>query len=143
MTTALQLRPTDNVLEIGTGSGYQAAVLAKLCKTVHTIEIVAPLGEKARERLKTMGFSNVQVHIGDGYQGWPDAAPFDRIILTASPPELPPKLVEQLANGGVIVGPVGDVDVGPQVLGRWTKHGERLEFEDLGPVLFVPMVKGW
>jgi protein-L-isoaspartate(D-aspartate) O-methyltransferase len=141
MTTALQLVPDHKVLEIGTGSGYQAAILARLCKTVHTIEIVPPLGTAAAERLRAMGFGNVHVRIGDGYLGWPEQAPFDRILLTASPPELPPRLVQQLADGGVIVGPVGDVEAGPQVLGRWTKHGARLDFADLGPVLFVPMVK--
>ncbi|HZR83118.1 MAG TPA: protein-L-isoaspartate(D-aspartate) O-methyltransferase [Candidatus Binatia bacterium] len=138
MTDALRLRGDERVLEIGTGSGYQAAVLSRLAREVDTIEIVAPLGEEARERLARLGYRNVQVRIGDGYRGWPELAPFDRILLTAAPPELPATLVEQLADGGILVAPVGEAD--DQILARWTKHGPALDRELLGGVRFVPMV---
>ncbi len=139
MTHALKLKGTETVLEIGTGSGYQAAVLSRLVKALYTIEIVAPLGEKAKQRLAELGYRNVHVRIGDGYQGWPEHAPFDRIILTAAPPAMPPALVRQLAPGGIIVAPVGDA---LQNLVRWTKVGGGLEKETLGAVRFVPMVPG-
>jgi protein-L-isoaspartate(D-aspartate) O-methyltransferase len=107
MTEALQLRGGERVLEIGTGSGYQAAILGRLAREVYTIEIVPELGEEARQRLERLGFGNVQVRIGDGYAGWPERAPFDRIILTAAPPEVPRALLDQLADGGILVAPVG------------------------------------
>ena len=107
MTQALELTGRERVLEIGTGSGYQAAVLSKLCAHVDSIELLAPLGEAARARLAALGYSNVTVRIGDGYRGWPDDAPFDRILLTAAPPEIPEVLIEELAEGGVLVAPVG------------------------------------
>ena len=107
MTQSLALRPSDRVLEIGTGSGYQTAVLCEIAKHVYTIELVRPLGEAARERLTALGYSNVSFKIGDGYRGWPDHAPFDAIIVTAAPPEIPPELIEQLKEGGRIVVPVG------------------------------------
>jgi protein-L-isoaspartate(D-aspartate) O-methyltransferase len=138
MTDALRLTGSERVLEIGTGSGYQAAVLSRLAREVHTIEIVESLGNEARERLARLGYSNVQVRIGDGYRGWPELAPFDRIILTAAPPSLPPALIEQLVDGGVLVGPLGVGD--DQSLVRWVKHGDRLEATTLGGVRFVPMV---
>src|SRR5690606_28550490 len=100
MTEALRPAPTDRVLEIGTGSGYQAAVLAELVAQVLTIEIVAPLGERAREDLARLGYRNVQVRVGDGYEGWPEHAPFDAIIVTCSPEHVPQPLVEQLREGG-------------------------------------------
>jgi protein-L-isoaspartate(D-aspartate) O-methyltransferase len=139
MTDALALKGNERVLEIGTGSGYQAAVLAMLCREVYSIEIIDPLGRVAKQRLDDLGYRNVQVRIGDGYLGWPEHAPFDRIILTAAPPEMPPALVEQLAEGGMIVAPVGEED---QRLVRWTKTAGRLEKRDLGSVRFVPMVRG-
>jgi protein-L-isoaspartate(D-aspartate) O-methyltransferase len=139
MTNALRLGGSEKVLEIGTGSGYQAAVLAGLAKDVFSIEIVEPLGIDARDRLARLGYDNVHVRIGDGYRGWPEEAPFDRIVLTASPPEMPRALVDQLAEGGIIVGPVGD---DRQELVRWSKRGGRLEKEILGGVRFVPMVPG-
>ncbi len=139
MTQALALTGTETVLEIGTGSGYQAAVLSGLVKELYTIEIVAPLGEQAKTRLVQLGYRNVHVRIGDGYQGWPEHAPFDRIILTAAPPTMPQALVRQLAPGGIIVAPVGDA---LQNLVRWTKVGGALEKETLGAVRFVPMVHG-
>jgi protein-L-isoaspartate(D-aspartate) O-methyltransferase len=139
MTHALKLTGTETVLEIGTGSGYQAAVLSGLVKALYTIEIVAPLGEQAKQRLAALGYRNVHVRLGDGYQGWPEHAPFDRIILTAAPPRMPAALVQQLAPGGIIVAPLGD-DL--QNLVRWTKVGHDLEKETLGAVRFVPMVPG-
>jgi protein-L-isoaspartate(D-aspartate) O-methyltransferase len=139
MTNALRARPEHKVLEIGTGSGYQAAVLAGLVRDVYTIEIVEPLGVEARERLARLGYRNVHVRIGDGYRGWPEEAPFDRIVMTASPPQIPDALVAQLAEGGILVGPVGDEQ---QDLIRWTKRGGVLEKENLGAVRFVPMVPG-
>jgi protein-L-isoaspartate(D-aspartate) O-methyltransferase len=140
MSDALALRGGERVLEIGTGSGYQAAVLSLLAREVFTIEIVAPLGETAKQRLRELGYRNVNVRVGDGYKGWPEHAPFDRILLTAAPPEVPQALVQQLKEGGVLVAPVGDTH--PQRLVRWTKTAGKLKKEDLGPVLFVPMVKG-
>ena len=137
MTQALRLTGEERVLEIGTGSGYQAAVLALLAADVYSIEIVAPLGERARERLMRLGYDNVTVRIGDGYQGWPAHAPFDRIILTAAPPTMPAALVAQLKEGGILVAPVGE-DI--QDLVRWTKRDGKLDKERLGAVRFVPMV---
>jgi protein-L-isoaspartate(D-aspartate) O-methyltransferase len=139
MTNALKLTGRETVLEIGTGSGYQAAVLSGLVGELYSIEIVEPLGKAAKKRLAELGYDNVHVRIGDGYKGWPEHAPFDRIILTAAPPEMPAALVEQLANGGIIVAPVGDVE---QNLVRWTKQGRDLTKENLGAVRFVPMVPG-
>jgi protein-L-isoaspartate(D-aspartate) O-methyltransferase len=107
MTELLEPRPDARVLEIGTGSGYQAAVLAECVAKVYSIEIVAPLGERAREVLKELGYRNVEVRIGDGYKGWPDAAPFDGIIVTAAPDHIPQPLVDQLAPKGRLVIPVG------------------------------------
>ena len=141
MTSALRLTGTERVLEIGTGSGYQAAVLARLCREVYSIEIVAPLGEAARDRLRDLGYANVHVRIGDGYQGWPEAAPFDRVLLTAAPPEIPGALLKQLVEGGTLVAPVGEQGE-VQRLVRWTKQQGTLKKEDLGTVRFVPMVRG-
>jgi protein-L-isoaspartate(D-aspartate) O-methyltransferase len=140
MSQAIELDGPERVLEIGTGSGYQAAILAVLAHEVFTIEIVEPLGQSARARLAELGYSNVHVRIGDGYAGWPDKAPFDRILLTASPPEIPQALVDQLADGGVIVAPVGP-EGEAQRLVRWKKRGTSLERTDLGGVRFVPMVR--
>ena len=107
MTQALQLQPSHTVLEIGTGSGYQAAILAELVKQVYSIEIVPDLAESARRALTQAGYRNVEVRSGNGYLGWPERAPFDRIIVTAAPPEIPQALVDQLAVGGIMVVPVG------------------------------------
>jgi len=139
MTDALELSGRERVLEIGTGSGYQAAVLSLLSSEVYSIELVAPLGRASKQRLHRLGYANVHVRVGDGYLGWPEHAPFDRIILTAAPPKMPQPLVTQLRDGGIIVAPVGDRD---QRLVRWTKVGGRLHQEDLGAVRFVPMVHG-
>jgi protein-L-isoaspartate(D-aspartate) O-methyltransferase len=139
MTQALEVEPKHKVLEIGTGSGYQAAVLAELAQAVYTIEIVEPLGETARKTLESLGYRNVHVRIGDGYLGWPEQAPFDRIMVTAAPEEVPPALVEQLAVGGRMAVPVGTVYQELRIL-RKTRTG--LELLDSMPVRFVPMVKG-
>jgi len=137
MTEALELRPQDRVLEIGTGSGYQAAVLSVLVREVYSMEIVERLGREAEARLKEMGYANVHVRIGDGYRGWPEAAPFDAIIVTAAPLDVPPALVAQLRLGGRLVVPVGRY---VQNLIRLRRTEKVLERENLLPVRFVPMV---
>ncbi len=137
MSEALALRPGDRVLEIGTGSGYQAAVLARLCREVYSMEIIPALGKAAAERLAQMGFSNVRVRVGDGYKGWPEAAPFDAIIVTAAPERLPQALVDQLAAGGRMVLPLGR---GVQDLVRIRRTAKGIARESLLPVRFVPMV---
>ncbi|MGD8718840.1 MAG: protein-L-isoaspartate(D-aspartate) O-methyltransferase [Candidatus Zixiibacteriota bacterium] len=137
MTEALQLEADDRVLEIGTGSGYQAGILAEIAAEVYTIEIVESLGESARETLERLGYDNVHVHIGDGYAGWPEEAPFDAIIVTCAPDHVPPALLEQLDEGGRLVLPLGGQY--PQMLKRYTRRGDDYDEEDLEPVLFVPM----
>ena len=137
MTERLEPRPTDRVLEIGTGSGYQAAVLSPLVKTVYSIEINKPLGEKAARILARLGYKNVITKIGDGFQGWPEHAPFDKIIVTCSPEEIPQPLVEQLAEGGRMVIPVGERY--DQMLVLLTKRDGEMVRESLVPSLFVPM----
>jgi len=136
MTEALGLRGGERVLEIGTGSGYQSAVLAKIAGTVYTIEIVPELAEEARERLARLGYRNVRVRAGDGYLGWPEAAPFDAIIVTAAAPRIPEPLKHQLAEGGRLVVPVGDED---QELIVVTRHGSAFDERRVLPVRFVPM----
>jgi protein-L-isoaspartate(D-aspartate) O-methyltransferase len=140
MSDALDVTGSERVLEIGTGSGYQAAVLSLLVREVFSIEIVEELGLTAKRRLAELGYRNVEVKVGDGYKGWPEKAPFDRVILTAAPPEIPQALVDQLKEGGVLVAPVGESGV--QRLLRWKKEGGKLLKEDLGAVRFVPMVRG-
>jgi len=137
MTEQLRPQPTDRVLEIGTGSGYQAAVLGPLVREVYTIEIVEPLGRKAAKTLKRLGYKNVHVRVGAGYQGWPDAAPFDKIIVTCSPEHVPRALFDQLAEGGQMIIPVGERY--QQTLYRLTKRKGKLQTEKLQPTLFVPM----
>lgn len=137
MTEKLEPKPTDKVLEIGTGSGYQAAVLAPLVRTVYSIEINEKLGEKAAKTLARLGATNVVTKIGDGFRGWPEHAPFDKIIVTCSPEDVPRPLVEQLAEGGRMVIPVGERY--DQTLVLLTKREGRLEREALVPSLFVPM----
>jgi protein-L-isoaspartate(D-aspartate) O-methyltransferase len=142
MTDLLNPKSSDSVLEVGTGSGYQAAVLALLVSKVYTIEIVAPLGTRATETLKGLGYSNVVTRIGDGYNGWPEAAPFDSILVTAAADEIPKPLIEQLKPGGRLVIPVGgrseiqqlmtiDKNVDGTTLSRRTV-----------PVRFVPLIRG-
>jgi len=138
MTELLQLTGEESVLEIGTGSGYQAAVLAQMTKSVYTIEIVEPLAKSSSALLKKLGHENVMVKYGDGYQGWPEHAPFDRIIVTAAPDEIPQALIDQLAIGGRMVLPVGKQY---QELVLVTKTEKRVTRKDIIPVRFVPMVK--
>ena len=137
MTQALDLKAQDKVLEIGTGSGYQAAVLAEMAGEVYTIEIIEPLADRARETLKALGYENIHVRHGDGYQGWPSEAPFDAIIVTAAPETVPPALIEQLKEGGRMILPVGTVWQELKLLIK--KDGKLLE-KRLLPVSFVPMV---
>ena len=137
MTEALQPEATDKVLEIGTGSGYQAAVLSPLVEHVYSIEIVPELGEAAEEVLKRLKYENVSTRVGDGFLGWPDAAPFDKIIVTCSPESVPKPLVEQLREGGQMIIPVGERY--QQTLFRMTKKDGKLVREALRPTLFVPM----
>jgi protein-L-isoaspartate(D-aspartate) O-methyltransferase len=136
MTEAARLDADDKVLEIGTGSGYQAAVLAEVAGEVYSIEIVEPLGREAAATLARLGYGRVHLRIGDGYRGWPEAAPFDAILVTAAPLEVPRPLVEQLAVGGRLVVPVGD---GLQELRVITKTPEGTTTETMFPVRFVPM----
>jgi protein-L-isoaspartate(D-aspartate) O-methyltransferase len=138
MTEALEPEPGDRVLEIGTGSGYQAAVLATIVEQVYTIEIVPQLAQSAVTRLETLGYDNVQAKQGDGYFGWEAFAPFDAIIVTAAPDHLPQPLVGQLKEGGHIVIPIGPPG-GYQSLWRFTRVGDELEAENLGGVRFVPL----
>lgn len=139
MTEALGLKGDERVLEIGTGSGYQAAILSVLVREVYTIEILEPLAREADRRLKELGYKNVEVKCGDGYLGWPEKAPFDAVMVTAAPPEIPQELVKQLKVGGKMVLPVG---VGSQDLIRLTKTEGGMRKENLLPVRFVPMVPG-
>ncbi len=136
MTEYLHLGPEDNVLEIGTGSGYQAAVLAEIIDTVYTIEIVDVLARKAQKTLERLGYENVFVKVGDGYKGWPEHAPFDAIIITAAPTKIPAPLKEQLKVGGRMILPLGDYS---QELVLIEKNEKGYEQKKLLPVRFVPM----
>ena len=137
MTEQLQPKPTDHVLEIGTGSGYQAAVLAELVAKVYTVEIIEDLARRAAADLKRVGYTKVSVRAGDGYKGWPEASPFDAIIVTCAPEKVPPPLIEQLKDGGRMIIPVGPMWDQELVLLR--KQGDRLERHAVLPVRFVPM----
>jgi protein-L-isoaspartate(D-aspartate) O-methyltransferase len=136
MTEQLRLSGHERVLEVGTGSGYQAAVLAELAKEVYTIEIVPELGERARADLARLGYKNVEVRVGDGYRGWPEHAPFDAIIVTAAPDHVPQPLVDQLAVGGRMVLPVGTWE---QELRLIERDAQGVRHEHLIDVRFVPM----
>jgi len=136
MTEALSLRGGETVLEIGTGCGYQAAVLAEVAARVFTIEIVAPLAAEAAERLRRLGHANVRVRAGDGYLGWPEEAPFDAIVVTAAAPRVPEPLLQQLRDGGRLILPVGEET---QDLVLVTRHGARFEERRVLAVRFVPM----
>jgi protein-L-isoaspartate(D-aspartate) O-methyltransferase len=137
MTELLELKGNEKVLEIGTGSGYQAAVLAEIVKEVYTIEIVEPLARSAKERLQELGYKNIKVKAGDGYQGWPEAAPFEAILVTAAPDHIPEPLIRQLKEGGRMVLPVGTYPY--QELKKIIKKSGRAEVSNILPVLFVPM----
>ena len=137
MTQAAALRGGGKVLEVGTGSGYEAAVLAEIASQVYTIDILEPPAKKAEVLLKSLGYQNIHVRVGDGFLGWPEEAPFDAILVTGWVPKFPPPLVEQLKEGGRIVAPVGEET---QVLGVGTKKAGKLKRKDLGPVAFVPMM---
>ena len=141
MTEMLDVRKDDRVLEIGTGSGYQSAILSQLAKEVYTIEIVAQLATSAADRLKRLGYKNVSVREGDGYNGWPQKAPFDRIILTAAPPELPQVIVNQLKPGGKLLAPVGRAVFNQEIMLVEKAPDGKITSRSLLPVSFVPMVK--
>ena len=138
MTAALEPSTSDRVLEIGTGSGYQAAVLAELVGEVYTIEIVPALAKQAASVLKELGYTNIHTRLGDGYAGWPEAAPFTKIIVTAAPDEVPQALVDQLAVGGIMVVPVGR---GDQMMTIIRKTPDGVVQRETIPVRFVPMIK--
>ena len=139
MTEALKLRPGERVLEIGTGSGYQAAVLAELINEVYSVEIIETLGIRAQKTLGALGYKNIHIKIGDGHKGWPQKAPFDAIIVTCAPEQIPRALVEQLKEGGRMIIPVGR-NGAVQKLVRAVKREGRLKTEDVMLVRFVPMV---
>ena len=145
MTAALELSPTDRVLEIGTGSGYAAAVLSRIVTTVYSVERLSGLAQSARQRLERLGYTNIIIHEGDGTLGWPEHAPYDAIIVTAGAPDVPPPLLEQLANGGRLVVPIGrSCEVQELVrVRRISRHDYRTE--DLCGVRFVPLIgaAGW
>ena len=141
MTEHLRLRPAHRVLEVGTGSGYQAAVLSRLAHDVVSIERYRTLAEKARGRLRTLGYDNVEVVVGDGFAGVPEKAPYDRIIVTAATPEVPQALLDQLTDDGVMLLPLGPQD-GTQNIVKLTKTQTGLAREDLIAVRFVPLLHG-
>lgn len=139
MTEVLQLKPADKVLEIGTGSGYQAAVLAEIVKEVYTIEIRKPLADMAEKRLEDLGYDTVRVKYADGYFGWEKHAPFDAIIITAAANHIPPPLIKQLKEGGRLILPLGST-LFYQTLTLVTKKKDNLDVEQMGSVAFVPMI---
>ncbi len=141
-TDLLRPKPTDTVLEVGTGSGYQAAVLAEIVAKVYSIEVIPELGNEARTRLEALGYRNIEVRIGDGYAGWPEKAPFDGILVTAAAPRVPKALVDQLKPGGRMVIPVGG-EMEMQYLNVLTKRADGgVDEKRVLPVRFVPLVPG-
>jgi protein-L-isoaspartate(D-aspartate) O-methyltransferase len=142
MTEALELEAGHKVLEIGTGSGYQAAVLAEICLHVYSVEIVEPLGIRAALILDTLGYKNIHLRIGDGYAGWPEQSPFDRIIVTCAPEEVPQVLVDQLAPGGKLVIPVGAAHGRQHMVFIEKDQKGRVRKREGHPVRFVPMTGG-
>jgi protein-L-isoaspartate(D-aspartate) O-methyltransferase len=141
-TDLLNAKPADSILEVGTGSGYQAAVLAEIVSRVYTIEIIEPLGKAATKRLGELGYGNIEVRIGDGYKGWPEKAPFDGIVVTAAAPRVPQALVDQLKPGGRMVIPVGG-EGSTQYLKLLTKRADGgVDEKRVLPVRFVPLVPG-
>ena len=140
MTALLDIRPGDRVLEIGTGSGYQAAVLAETGAEVYSIELLPGLAAKAEEALRAAGYDEIRLRVGNGYLGWPEEAPFDRVIVTAAPPEIPPALLEQLAPGGRLIAPVGGASEIQELLLAYRNEDGEVVIEEHGAVAFVPMV---
>lgn len=143
MTQTLHLTPDNRVLEVGTGSGYQVAILSRLANQIYTVERVEELSRCAEQIVQELGYDNIAFRVGDGGYGWPEVAPFDAIIVTAAAPEVPQPLIAQLADGATLVAPVGPA--GYQELVRLTKQGEGTKVEHLVPVAFVPLVgeHGW
>ncbi|MCW5700571.1 MAG: protein-L-isoaspartate(D-aspartate) O-methyltransferase [Rhodospirillales bacterium] len=141
MTQALEVGDRQKVLEVGTGSGYQAAILSRLCRRVYTIERYRDLLNDAEERFKELGITNITSRVGDGTFGWPEQAPFERIIVTAAATDIPPLLGKQLADGGIMVLPIDD-GAGGQSLIRVRRHGSEFDTEDIGEARFVPLVPG-
>ena len=139
MTEKLDLKPTDRVLEIGTGSGYQAAVLSKICKEVYTIEIIPPLGKRAKQLLENLGYTNIKKKVADGYYGWEKYAPFDAIIVTAAATHIPPPLIKQLKVGGRMVTPIGGVFQVQRLMFIRKNSDGTLISESICPVRFVPL----
>ena len=137
MTEAIRPQPGEKILEVGAGSGYQAAVLAQMGADVYTVEIVEPLAEMARQTLERLGYTKAHVKHGDGYRGWPEHAPFDAVIVTCAPDKIPPDLIAQLRDGGRMIIPVGGGLEQELVLLR--KHGDKVEKQSVLPVRFVPM----
>ncbi len=142
MTEALKVGPRMKVLEVGTGSGYQSAVLAPLCRRLYTIERHRGLLNAAERHLAKLRQSNITTRVGDGYKGWPEQAPFDRIIVTAAAPEIPPVLIDQLAPGGILVIPVGRSSNEQNIVRVTKRDTDEIERETLLPVRFVPLVVG-
>lgn len=140
MTQLLRLKRGAKVLEIGTGSGYQTAILAKLAGEVYSVEIIAELAQEAAHRLQRLGYSNVKVKCDDGYHGWAEFAPYDAIIVTAAADQVPPPLIEQLKDGGILVIPVGS-ERGNQTLQKITKEGDHISTENVIGVVFVPFTR--
>jgi protein-L-isoaspartate(D-aspartate) O-methyltransferase len=138
MTEALRLEPSHHVLEIGTGCGYQTAILAEIAREVYSIEVVPELASRAQQTLQALGYTNVHVRAGDGYAGWPEHAPYDRIIGAAAADAVPPTLVDQLEDGGILVMPIGTFAQELRVL---QKHGTAMNLLATLPVRFVPMIK--
>jgi protein-L-isoaspartate(D-aspartate) O-methyltransferase len=137
MTEVLDPKPTDRVYEVGTGSGYQSAILSRIVKDVYSVEIHAPLSKRATAVHKEVGYTNIHTRVGDGYEGWPEAAPFDKIIVTCAPTKIPQPLIDQLKEGGRIVIPIGERF--DQVVYAGDKHDGKVKLKPLKPTLFVPM----
>jgi protein-L-isoaspartate(D-aspartate) O-methyltransferase len=137
MTELLDVQPTDRVLEVGTGSGYQAAVLAELAAEVHSVEVIPELARQARENLADLGYANIHLHTGDGSQGWPESAPYDGILVAAAAPETPQPLLDQLTDGGRLVIPAGSRGI--QQLEVWRRAGQAFDRQVNLDVCFVPL----
>lgn len=142
MSSLARITPGQRVLEIGTGSGYQAAVLAELEAEVYSIELLPGIGARAETTLRGLGYGRINLRVGDGYLGWPEAAPFDRIVVTAAPPEIPQALLDQLAPGGRLVAPVGPDPWSQRLVVATRDEDGRIDVQDHGGVAFVPMVPG-